>query len=58
METAWCLLYACQIFLLKVIAVDIGYVGIKLFSVSTFGINCVIFCFQSFCFRLTENSGG
>lgn len=31
MEIACCLLYTGQMFLLKVIAIEIGYVGIKLY---------------------------
>lgn len=33
MEITWCLLYTGQMFLLKVIAIEIGYVGIKLYFV-------------------------
>ena len=33
MEIAWCWLYTGQMFLVKVIAVEIGCVGIKLYFV-------------------------
>lgn len=40
MERAWCWLCAGQMFLLKVIVIEVGYVGIKhVFPVSAFGIN-------------------
>lgn len=43
MERAWCWLCAGQMFLLKVIVIEVGYVGIKhVFPVSAFGINYII----------------
>lgn len=59
MEIAWCWLCAGQMFLLKVVAIEAGYVGIKhIFCVSAFGINYIIHVFRTVYFRLAESLGG